>query len=466
MSPRFEVALIGRPNVGKSTLFNRLVGRRLALVDDQPGVTRDRRSGEARLGHLNFTVVDTAGLMEAPEGSLARRMTLQTEAAIASADLSLFMVDARVGITPADQFFADLLRKSGKPVIVIANKAEGKVGAAGVPEAFALGLGDPIPLSAEHGEGLADLNTAIAEQMVAAASGSPEPEASAAHADDGIFGGLAAERPMKIAVVGRPNTGKSTLINRLIGEERLLTGPEAGITRDAISVDWAWSDRHFRLIDTAGMRRKARILERIEKLSVTDALRTIRFAELVIILIDVTQAFDKQDLQIADLVEREGRAAVIAVNKWDLVADGKARLAELREEAARLLPQFRGIPLVPVSAETGTGLDRLLRAVVDIYEIWNRRIATAELNRWLADALAEHTPPAVSGRRVKLRYITQPKSRPPSFVIFCSRPEALPAAYCRYLTNSLRERFSLKGVPIRLILRRGENPYAKRSRRS
>ncbi len=460
MPPHFAVALVGRPNVGKSTLFNRLVGRRLALVDDQPGVTRDRRSGAAHLGDLEFTVIDTAGLAEAPEDSLEGRMRRQTEAAIADADMSLFIIDARAGITPADETFAAMLRKSGKPVVVIANKAEGRTAEAGVFEAFSLGLGDPIPFSAEHGQGLGVLQDAIALHMPERAEPEDEEED-----EPTPVGGIDPDKPLQVVVVGRPNAGKSTLINRLLGEDRLLTGPEAGITRDSISVDWSWSDRYFRLFDTAGMRRKARVQEKLEKLSVADALRAIRFAELVILVIDATQPFDKQDLQIADLIEREGRAVVIALNKWDLVEDKQSRAAELRAEAARLLPQLRGMPLVSISAERGQGLDKLMRAVVETHEIWNRRVGTSELNRWLADVIEGHTPPAVSGRRIKLRYITQPKARPPTFILFCSRPEALPDSYRRYLVNELREHFGLAGVPIRMNLRRGDNPYAGRARK-
>jgi GTP-binding protein len=455
MSSSFEVALIGRPNVGKSTLFNRLVGQRLALVDDQPGVTRDRRSGEARLGDLNFTVVDTAGLAEGSSDSLVGRMRQQTEAAIAAADLSLFMIDARAGVTPADETFAALLRKSGKPVLVVANKSEGSGGEAGALEAYALGWGEPLAISAEHGEGLGDLLDAIREQMESAGLAEPAADVETESGEDG-------RHPLKVAVVGRPNAGKSTLINRLLGEERLLTGPEAGITRDSIAVDWRWSGHDFRLYDTAGLRRKARVQEKLEKLSVADALRAIRFAELVIIVIDATQPFEKQDLQIADLIAEEGRAAVFAINKWDLVADKSKQLAELKEEATRLLPQLRGVRLVPISAISGQGLDKLMTAVVDTDAIWNRRIKTADLNKWLEDAVAEHSPPAVAGRSIKLRYLTQPKARPPTFVAFCSRPEALPDAYRRYLVNGLREAFGLDGVPIRLMLRKGDNPYAKR----
>jgi GTP-binding protein len=459
MSRRFEVALIGRPNVGKSTLFNRLVGRRLALVDDQPGVTRDRRSGDARLGDLIFTVVDTAGLADVTDDSLAGRMQRQSAKAIADADLSLLMIDARSGVTPSDEAFAAMLRKSGKPVIVVANKAEGRGGEAGALEGYALGWGDPVPISAEHGDGLGGLHDALAE-ILDGVGLMPTP-AEAARTDES-----ATAKPLKVAIVGRPNVGKSTLVNRLIGEERLLTGPEPGITRDAIAVDWEWSGRRFQLHDTAGLRRKARVQERLEKLSVADALRAIRFAELVIIVIDATQPLEKQDLQIADLIADEGRAAVFAINKWDLVKQKKDQLAKLKEDAERLLPQLRGISLVPISATKGSGLDELMEAILAADAMWRRRLPTADLNRWLSDALAEHSPPAVSGRRVKLRYITQPKARPPTFVVFCSRPEALPAAYQRYLINGLRQTFGLHGTPIRLILRKGDNPYAKRNRRS
>jgi GTP-binding protein len=446
----FRVAIVGRPNVGKSTLFNRLVGRKLALVDDLPGVTRDRREGEARLGDLVFTAIDTAGLDDAPPASLAGRMRAQTEAAVREADLNLFLVDARTGLTPLDAHFAELLRRSGKPVVLVANKAEGRGGEAGALEAFALGLGEPVAISAEHGEGLADLHAAILAHMPAATG------AAGTEADAG--------KPVLIAVVGRPNAGKSTLINRMLGSERLLTGPEAGITRDAIAVDWRWRDRAFRLFDTAGLRRRARVEGKLEKLAVGDTLRAIRFAEVVILVLDAGQPFEKQDLQIADLVEQEGRAIVLALDKWDLVDDRQRTLARLREEAERLLPQLRGAPLMPVSGLTGEGIDRLMAEVVRMHALWNRRLPTAPLNRWLLDIVERHPPPAVSGRRIRLRYLTQPKARPPTFVAFCSRPEALPDAWRRYLVNALREDFDLPGVPIRLTLRKGENPYEGRKR--
>jgi GTPase len=449
----FRIAIVGRPNVGKSTLFNRLVGQRLALVDDQPGVTRDRREGEAHIGDLRFTAIDTAGLDEAGPNTLAGRMRAQTEAAIADADLSLFLIDARVGVTPLDAHFADLLRKTGKPVVPIANKAEGRAGEPGILEAFSLGLGEPIAMSAEHGEGLGELYDAIQTNLDITSSTPPLAEAPGA-------------RPIRIAVVGRPNAGKSTLINRMIGSERLLTGPEAGITRDTIAVDWSWHEQEFRLFDTAGLRRRSRVEGKLEKLSVGDTLRAVRFAEIVILVLDALQPFEKQDLQIADLIESEGRALVIALDKWDLIDDRQRTFGAVREAAERLLPQIRGVALVPVSGLTGEGIDRLMEAAVSAYGVWNRRLPTATLNRWLEKIVARHPPPAVSGRRIKLRYLTQAKSRPPAFVAFCSRPEALPTAWRRYLMNALREDFDLPGTPIRLILRKGENPYAGRKRNS
>jgi len=448
----FTLAIVGRPNVGKSTLFNRLVGKRLALVDDRPGVTRDRREGEARLGDLAFTVVDTAGFDEAAPGSLTSRMVAQTELAIESADAVAFLMDARAGVTPVDRAFADIVRKSGKPVILLANKSEGKAGA-GAAEAYELGLGDPIPLSAEHGEGLSDLYDAIRAALPEQTEPAGEEESEAD----------AATRPIRVAVVGRPNVGKSTLINRLIGEERLLTGPEAGITRDTIAVPLAWKGREFRLFDTAGMRRKSRIEEKLEKLSVADTLNAIRFAEVVIVLMDAERPFEEQDLRIADLVQREGRALVIGMNKWDLM-EGK-HAGKLRSEADHWLPQVKGVPIVAVSGRLGEGLDRLMQGVIDAHAVWNRRVSTNTLNRWLSGVLSSHPPPAVSGRRLKLNYITQPKARPPSFVLFCSRADAMPESYLRYLTNSMRETFELPGTPIRLTLREKDNPFAGRAKK-
>jgi GTP-binding protein len=450
----FTLAIVGRPNVGKSTLFNRLVGKRLALVDDRPGVTRDRREGDGRLGDLGFTVVDTAGFDEAAPDSLTGRMMAQTSAAMEHADAILFLIDARAGLTPIDRAFADLVRRADKPVIVVANKSEGKAGGAGALEAYELGLGDPVPLSAEHGEGLSDLYDAI---RAALPEQTAEPEGDEDAAD-------AADRPIKVAVVGRPNAGKSTLINRLLGEERLLTGPEAGITRDAIAVELAWKGRGFRLYDTAGMRKRARIEEKLEKLSVADALNAIRFAEVVILLMDAEHPFEEQDLRIADLVQREGRALVIGMNKWDLVA-AKGGIGKLRQEADHWLPQVKGVPIVAASGLTGDGLDRLMQAVIDIHEVWNRRVSTNALNRWLSEAVASHPPPAVSGRRLKLNYITQPKARPPSFVLFCSRADAIPESYLRYLINGMRDTFDLPGTPIRVTLREKDNPFAGRAKK-
>ena len=454
----FTVAIVGRPNVGKSTLFNRLVGKRLALVDDLPGVTRDRREGRARLGDLTFGVIDTAGLEQAAAESLTGRMQEQTEAAIAAADAVLFLIDARAGSTPADRAFANLVRKAGKPTIVVANKSEGRAAEAGLLEAYELGLGEPVAISAEHGEGLADLYAALRAAL---------PDATAPAADLPARDGAsdeAEQRPIRIAVVGRPNSGKSTLVNRLLGEERLLTGPEAGITRDAIAVDLTWQDRRFRVHDTAGLRRRARIEEKLEKLSVADALNAVRFADVVVLLMDAERPFEEQDLRIADLVEREGRALVIGVNKWDLIERRPGAIKQLREDTDHWLPQVKGVPVVAVSGLTGEGVDRLMQAVVDVHGVWNRRVGTSALNRWLADVLESHPPPAVSGRRVRLDYITQPKSRPPSFVLFTSRADAVPDAYRRYLVNSLREAFDLPGTPIRLTLREKKNPYAKKKR--
>jgi GTPase len=451
------LAIVGRPNVGKSTLFNRLVGKKLALVDDRPGVTRDRREGEARLGDLRFTVVDTAGLEEADEGVLSTRMREQTEAAIAGADAVLFMIDARVGLTPSDRHFAQLARRSGKPIVLLANKAESKAAVAGVDEAYALGLGEPVAVSAEHGEGLSDLRDAIVEALPWIVERDDE-EADGEEADDPA-------RPLRIAVLGRPNAGKSTLINRMLGEERLLTGPEAGITRDSIGVDWQWRDRKVKLFDTAGLRKRARIEDKLEKLAVADALRAVRFAEVVVLLLDATIPFEKQDLTLADLVEKEGRALVIAVNKWDLVKGQPGLLKTLQEKAGFALPQLKGTPVVPVSAAAGEGIDRLMQACFDTHEIWGRRISTSRMNRWLEAALAANAPPAISGRRIKIKYMTQVKSRPPHFALFGNQLDQLPKSYTRYLVNAMRDDFELPGVPIRLSLRTQDNPYDKGGRK-
>jgi GTPase len=462
----FTIAIVGRPNVGKSTLFNRLVGRRVALVHDLPGVTRDRREGAGRLGALDFTVIDTAGLEEAPTASLVGRMRAQTEAAITAADAVLFLIDVRAGVTPTDRAFADLVRKAGKPVVLVANKSEGRAQAAGIYEAYALGLGEPVAISAEHGDGLADLYDALRAALPEAAGAQLSAEIEeTAEQEPSAQEGAAPHRPIRVAVVGRPNAGKSTLVNRLIGTERLLTGPEAGITRDSIATEVAWGGRDFLVFDTAGLRRRSKIEDTIEKLSVSDALEAIRFAEVVVLLMDAAASFEEQDLRIADLVEREGRALVIGVNKWDLTAGAPGAIARMRAETDHWLPQLKGVPVVAVSGLTGFGLDRLMRAVVDIHAIWNRRISTNPLNRWLTGAIAAHPPPAVAGRRLKLNYITQPKARPPSFVLFCTRADAVPDAYRRYLINGLREAFDLPGTPIRLILREKVNPYARRARR-
>ena len=464
----FTVAIVGRPNVGKSTLFNRLVGKKLALVDDTPGVTRDRRPGDAKLIDLRFRIVDTAGLEEADEETLEGRMHAQTEAAIDEADLTLFVVDAKMGLTHVDKTLGEMLRKRGRPVVLVANKSEARGSDSGFYDAYTLGLGEPCPISAEHGQGMMDLRDAIVE-AIGHERAFPETEDEAetnvsiprAAEDEEIDEEPAYDetRPLRIAIVGRPNAGKSTLINRFLGEDRLLTGPEAGITRDSISVDWSWRGRTVKMFDTAGMRRKARVIEKLEKLSVADALRAIRFAETVVIVFDATIPFEKQDLQIVDLVIREGRAAVIAFNKWDMIEDRQAVLADLREKTDRLLPQARGIRAIPIAGQTGDGLDRLMQAIVDTDKVWNKRIATAKLNRWLETQQVQHPPPAVSGRRIKLKYMTQVKARPPAFMISCTRSDALPESYVRYLINGLRADFAMPGVPIRIHFRTSENPF-------
>jgi GTPase len=455
----FTVAIIGRPNVGKSTLFNRLVGQKLALVDDAPGVTRDRREGEARLGDLRFTVIDTAGLDDGAKGSLTARMQEQTETAIELADALMFVIDARAGLTPNDRAFADYARRASKPVVLLANKSEGKHGEVGAMESYALGLGDPILVSAEHGEGMGELYDALRVLMPEPAEDEADPETAEMDEAD------VARRPIRVAVVGRPNAGKSTLINRLLGEERLLTSAEAGTTRDSIAVEINWNGRDFRVFDTAGLRRRSRVEEKLEKLSVADALRAVRFAEVVVLMTDVQGKFEEQDLRIADLIEREGRALVIAVNKWDLVEAKPGAISALRTEADHWLPQVKGAPLVAVSGLMGEGIDRLMRAIEDAYAVWNRRVPTAALNRWFEQAIGANPPPAVSGRRLKLNYITQAKARPPSFVLFCSRADAVPQAYLRYLVNSLRDYFELPGTPVRIALREKANPFAHKRKR-
>lgn len=439
------VAIIGRPNVGKSTLFNRLVGKRIALVDDQPGVTRDRRDGEATLGDLSFRIVDTAGLEEADDADLGARMLRQTENAIDLADICLFLVDARAGITPDDAHFAKLLRRKDKRVVLVANKCEGERAEAGLLEAFSLGFGEPIALSAEHGVGLETLYSTLAPIFDTVETEADEEE------DD--------ERPIRVAVVGRPNVGKSTLINQLVGEERLITGPEAGITRDSIDLRWEWQGRSFKLYDTAGMRRRAKVTQKLEKLSVNDTLRAIRFAEVVLVVLDATTSFEHQDLHILDLVEREGRALVCVANKWDLMEEPDGMLRAFRDRLHKDVPQFGDARLVALSALFGQGVKKLMPQVVDAYEQWNKRIDTAPLNQWLLDVIQKHPPPASKGRRIRLRYMTQINVRPPTFAVFTSQPKNLPASYRRYLVNELRSAFDLEGLPIRLMLRKGDNPY-------
>ncbi|MCE2517489.1 MAG: ribosome biogenesis GTPase Der [Alphaproteobacteria bacterium] len=468
----YAIAIVGRPNVGKSTLFNRLTGRKQAIVDDQPGVTRDRREGKGRLAALEFTLIDTAGLEEAMTGSLEERMRRQTEKAITSADLTLMVFDAREGITPQDKFFANAIRKSGAAVLLVGNKCEGKAGQSGIAEAWPLGFGTPIPVSAAHGEGLGDLHDAMVEVATQQGRLSELTGEVDDDIDDEEFGpddegedgeevwfDKAAERPMRIAVIGRPNMGKSTLINRLLGEERLLTGPEAGITRDAIEVPLSINDRDLVLIDTAGMRRRARINEDLEKQMVDDALSAIRFAHVCILCIDAREPLNKQDLAIARLVTEEGRGLVIAANMWDDVTDKNEVREELRYRLDQSLGQVRGLPLMTLSGLRGSGDHKMMDAAFDIYKRWNIRLSTSRVNRWLETMLEAHPPPLVQGRRLRIRYATQIKTRPPTFALFVSRPADLPEHYLRYLASGLRQDFDMDGLPIRLLMRKGNNPY-------
>ncbi|MFE9083210.1 ribosome biogenesis GTPase Der [Brevundimonas sp. NPDC003935] len=441
-----KVAIVGRPNVGKSTLFNRLVGKRLALVDDRPGVTRDRRYADGNIGDMDLTLIDTAGYEDVTDESLEARMREQTEAAIEDADVILFTMDAREGVTQLDRIFADRLRKVHKPVILLANKSESRESSGGVGEAHSLGFGEPVAISAEHGEGMADLYQAL---VVASEDVFIEEEEET-------------DKPIRIAIIGRPNAGKSTLINRLLGEDRLLTGPEAGITRDSISVDWEYEGKAIRFVDTAGMRRKARVQEKLEKLSVADTIRAITFAEVVVLVMDKDDAFDTQDLQLADLVEREGRALVYVASKWDLEEEPQSRMAELKRLAEDKLPQLKGSPFVALSSHNGRGVDRLMPAIIKAYETWSVKVKTKDLNTWLSMATQRHPPPAVDGKRVKPKYMAQTKARPPTFVLMASRAGDMPEHYKRYLVNSLRESFDLPGTPIRLTVKSGSaNPYAE-----
>ena len=441
------VAIMGRPNVGKSTLFNRLVGRKIALVDDQPGVTRDRREGEARLGDLKFRVFDTAGLDDAKKDSLEARMSAQAETAVDDADLVLFVIDARAGVTPIDREFAERVRRRGKPVVLVANKVEGRNAGAGLMEAFELGFGEPLAISAEHGEGLDQLYDAILPYT---------------EKDTGDGGEDRADGPLRLAIIGQPNAGKSTLVNAILGQDRMLTGPEAGITRDSISTDFEWQGHKIRLWDTAGIRRKSRVVGKIEKLAVSDALRAIRFAECVVVLVDASLPIERQDLSLCNLVAQEGRAVVLGLSKWDLVEEKQKKLKDVTSDLEDVLPEIRGVPIVTLSAKQERGLDKLLGAVMGAMEKWNSRIPTSPLNRWLEAAIARNPPPAPSGRRIKIRYATQANARPPTFAIFGNQLSKLPESYVRYLMNGLRKDFGLWGVPIRFSLRGGKNPFDKK----
>ena len=489
-----KLAIVGRPNVGKSTLFNRLVGKKIALVDDQPGVTRDRKMAEGRLASLPLSLIDTAGFENVKDDSLEARMRAQTEAAIAEADLVLFLVDARVGVTPEDETFAALLRKANLPVVLAANKAEGRAGEAGVFDAFSLGFGEPVGLSAEHGEGMAELydaiRSALGEEAFERALEEAEPDYAGGAGDD-ILDKLAhidiedttlsddelvaaieaadvdtpaapvqADRPIRLAIIGRPNAGKSTLINQLLKSDRLLTGPEAGITRDSITIDWEWEGRQVRLVDTAGLRRKAKVQERLERMSTAETIRSLKYADIVALVMDAHEAMEKQDLQIADLALREGRGLVLVISKWDTVQDTDAAARHIRDMANRLIPNAGGAPVVFLSGLTGRNTEKLMPAVVKVYKDWTARAKTGDLNRWLRHTVEHHPPPSVQGKRIKPRYMAQMKARPPTFVLIASRGDQMPEGYKRYLVNGIREAFDMHGVPIRLFVRQGKNPYA------
>jgi GTPase len=455
----FTVAIVGRPNVGKSTLFNRLVGKRLAIVDNTPGVTRDRREGQGRISDMKFSIIDTAGLEDAMDGSLEDRMRKQTSLALNEANVALMLIDARAGVTPLDSHFGRWIRQQGVPLILVANKCEGRAGIPGLAESYGLGLGKPLAFSAEHGEGLSELYDALLPYTKINEVGDVNERICNDYNDDEKND---ANRSINMAIVGRPNVGKSTLVNCLLGEERMLTGPEAGITRDAISTSWLYNTREIKLVDTAGLRRKSRVSEKVESLSTSDSIRAIKFAQVVVLVLDSQDLLEKQDLTIARRVINEGRVLVIAVNKWDLVKESKKTLGTLSDRLQKSFPQARGIPIITLSAKNGRGTNRLLPAVMNIYDLWNKRISTGALNRWLEGITAHHPPPLTSGLRIKLRYMTQAKTRPPTFVVFASRPEKLPESYSRYLVNALREDFKLPGVPLRLHTKKGNNPYAQK----
>ena len=467
----FTLAIIGRPNVGKSTLFNRLVGKRLAIVDDQPGVTRDRREGDARLSDLRFRVIDTAGLEEAFDDSMEGRMRRQTEQALDDADVAILLIDARAGVMPLDEHFAGFLRKHKTPVLLMANKCEGAAGQPGLLESYSLGLGEPVPISAEHGEGMLDLYQALLPYAEAAEAAEAEEDYkleddSIPDLEEGEEVELEEddpEKPIQLAIVGRPNVGKSTLVNQLLGEDRLLTGPEAGLTRDSIALEWEWRGRPIKLVDTAGLRRRGKITDKVEKLSSADTRRAIRFAQVVALVLDGNDMLEKQDLTIARQVIDEGRAMVIVANKWDAIRDKGEAMQRLSDRIQTSLPQVKGIPVVNISALKGRNLDRMLQAVLNVYETWNKRIPTSRLNEWLAELTEAHPPPLAHGRRIKLRYMTQAKTRPPTFAVFVSVPEELPDSYTRYMMNRLREDFDLPGIPLRIMMRKRKNPYAPKS---